>query len=421
MKLVDDLCSYCVRGERWPDSILQSLVQEAAGNEPAKAVAATKALFGDLIEQLCDAFEPQYCNTYAELFSQIIALVHPGVNPASLVERYERIRSPRRVTAQGVKRVFVLSRVTLGADVAVTSVLMDASKRAFPNAEIYFVGSSKAWELFAMDDRVWHLPLQYGRTATLRDRLAIWPELRKLLSRPDSVVIDPDSRLTQLGMLPVCPDENYYFFESRGYGGQSNRSLSELAADWCRETFGIEDAQPYIAPVIEESCPAEPFVAISLGVGENQAKRLADPFEEMLVRSLLDAGAFVVIDKGAPGEETGRVEKVLDRMPSYGDRVYAWEGAFAPFASMIARASMYVGYDSSGQHVAAAAGTPLAVIFKGFACERTIQRWRPSGPGKATVVRGDRLTPGRVLEEVVEAARQAGAFGPVRSSRPPLH
>ena len=339
-----------------------------------------------------------------------MALAEPGLDAAALVARYERIRQPRRVSQRQVKRIFVLSRVTLGADVAVTSVLMDAAKQAFPEAELYFVGSAKAWELFAMDDRVWHLPLQYGRAATLRERLAIWPELRSLVARPDSIVIDPDSRLTQLGMLPVCPEANYYFFESRGYGGGTDLTLQELAERWSRETFGVERAEAYLAPVAEESCPDGKFVAMSLGVGENPAKRLEDPFEEMLVRSVLDAGAYVVLDKGAPGEEMDRVNRILARVPDPRGRVYAWEGAFAPFASMVARAAFYLGYDSSGQHVAAAAGTPLAVVFNGFASERTVERWRPRGRAAVTVARGDRLTPGRVLEELVEAARQSGAF-----------
>ncbi|MCX6621899.1 MAG: hypothetical protein NTY38_12670, partial [Acidobacteria bacterium] len=315
--------SYCVRGERWPASILEELVEQATCDDRGRASAATSALFHDVIEHLSDTFEPRHCDTYAELFSQIVALVHPETDTNALLQRYQRIRRPRRAVQRDVKHVFVLSRVTLGADIAVTSVLMDAARQAFPDAAIHFVGSGKAWELFAMDGRVGHVPLHYGRTSTLRDRLGVWPELRRILSRPDSLVIDPDSRLTQLGMLPVCPEENYYFFESRAYGGEGDRSLSELAAGWSRETFGVENATPYIAPVSEKSCPEGKFVAISLGVGENQAKRLPDPFEEMLVRSVLDAGATVVIDKGAPGEEMDRVNRILDLMPSRHGRIHA--------------------------------------------------------------------------------------------------
>lgn len=410
MRLVDELRRYCAAGERWPDSLLHAVVEEAASSQPRMAAAVADALFRDLIEPLCDSFEPRNCDTYAELLAGIAGLLCPGASAAVLLDRYRRIRRPRRAPAAGIEQVFVLSRVTLGADVAVTSVMLDAAKRAFPSAPIGFAGSVKAWELFARDPRLRHVPVNYGRRAALVERLAIRDELEPILSVPRSLVIDPDSRLTQLGLLPVCPEENYFFFESRSYGGSGSRTLPELAAKWCEETFGIGDARPYLAPEVERSCPERPFVAISLGVGENQAKRLADPFEENLVRSVLEAGAFLVIDKGAPGEEFDRVERILGRVAAHAERIYAWQGAFAPFASMIARASMYIGYDSAGQHVAAATGTPLAVIFNGFAGERTVERWRPSGPGAATIVRGDRLAADQVLAEVMGAARRAGAF-----------
>src|SRR5580698_8207482 len=89
----------------------------------------------------------------------------------------------------------------------------------------------------------------YGRTGSLADRLAAWPKLG------NGIVIDPDSRLTQLGLLPVCPDENYYFFESRSYGGDSDASLPDLTRRWVAETFDIDDARPFIAPLSSSADP----------------------------------------------------------------------------------------------------------------------------------------------------------------------
>jgi ADP-heptose:LPS heptosyltransferase len=91
--------------------------------------------------------------------------------------------------------VYVLSRITLGADVAVTSVLLDAAKRRYPDAEIVFVAPRKNYELFQADPRVRHLPAPYPRGGMLMERLrasaSLWFD--------DGPVIDPDSRLTQLG------------------------------------------------------------------------------------------------------------------------------------------------------------------------------------------------------------------------------
>ncbi len=180
------------------------------------------------------------------LFAEAIA---PGES-AALVERYRRVRIPRARGRPSRAAVFVLSRVTLGADVAVTSVILDAAKRRFPDAGICLVGPRKNWELFAADPRIQHLPIDYRR-GTLRDRLAAWPELRAAFAEPDSIVIDPDSRLTQLGLLPVCPEERYYFFESRAYGGDGDDALPELTAAGLEQTLGIADAKPYVAPLAQ--------------------------------------------------------------------------------------------------------------------------------------------------------------------------
>ena len=269
------------------------LDRSAAGDPPAELPRAlaeegcADALFGVLVEGLGDRFEPALCHAYAHLFSQAVAYTIDGVDAAALVAHYEKVRQIRPVFGDP-RRVFVLSRVTLGADVAVTSVMLDAAKGRFPDAEILFVGPRKNYEMFAADPRIRHAPLAYRR-GSLSDRLAVWDELKTLLSAPDSVLIDPDSRLTQLGLLPVCAEECHHLFESRSYGGATDRPLPELAAAWAAETLGVTGARPYVAlgPLPQR----DPYIAVSLGVGENSAKRLEDPFEEELLRVLARTGA----------------------------------------------------------------------------------------------------------------------------------
>jgi hypothetical protein len=276
--------------------------------------------------------------------------------------------------------VFVLSRVTLGADVAIISVLLDAAKQVFPNARIYFAGPQKSWELFQADPRLHHLPVAYGRAGTLQDRLSIWPQLRQTVCLPDSIIIDPDSRLTQLGLLPICPEEDYYFFESRSHGADGGDSLSILARRWASETFGVADARPYIQTGLDA---AEFACTVSFGVGENPEKRLADPFEEELLKQLPRP---LLIDKGGGGEEAQRVERAVAKA---GSGIAMWDGSFAEFAAHIQKSKLYVGYDSAGGHVAAVCGVPLISIFAGFASERMFQRWRPTGPAPIHIVRAD--------------------------------
>ena len=67
---------------------------------------------------------------------------------------------------------------------------------------------------------------------------------------------------------------------------------------------------------------------------------------------------------------------------------------------MIARSKLYVGYDSAGQHVAAACGTPLIAVCAGFASPRMFSRWRPTGAGRIEAIRVDRPDPAAVIAEV---------------------
>jgi hypothetical protein len=374
----NQLLECCLRGEAWNDDLL----------ERSLAVDEGRAFFSIVVERLGDLFEPRLCETYRRLFADVVATVCP-----ELTARLRRDSSPKRAPATA-RRVYVLSRITLGADVAVTSVFLDAAKRRYPEAEIVFVAPRKNYELFEADERVRHWPSPYARTGTLQERLrasaALWLE--------DGLVIDPDSRLTQLGMIAACKEAGYLFFESRSYGGDGLDRLPELAARWAREVLGVEDARPYIAPLAPKEPPAD--ITVSLGVGENPAKGLGEDFERYVLRELDRTGASILVDKGGSEEERRRAEKVL--RPG----MRAHDGAFAPFAAQIAQSRLFVGYDSAAGHVASACGVPQIAIMNGFPSERMLARWRPNG----ILIRGDG---GDVLGEVREAVYRSM---PIRSS-----
>ncbi len=380
----EELLARAIAGER-PAELPRALLEEPCN----------QALFSILAEGLADRFEPALCDVYAQWFSQAIAAVVDGADAAALLARYRRVRRVRPVAGEP-SRVFLLSRVTLGADVAVTSVLLDAAKRRFPKAEIVFVGPAKNYELFAADPRIRHAGVAYRR-GSLRDRLAVRHDLAAILDAPDSLIIDSDSRLTQLGLLPICAEDRYHLFESRAYGGATSRPLPELAAAWAEETLGVAGARPFVALAAAPEHTAA--IAVSLGVGENPAKRLPDPFEEHLLRLLGQRDAAMSIDKGAGGEEAARVERAVQRS---GVRATFWDGSFAGFAAIIAASRLYVGYDSAGQHVAAAAGVPLISIFAGFSVPRMFDRWRPRANGGA-VIRVDRPDAAEALASVRRA------------------
>lgn len=342
-----ELLELCLRGESWSPELLGRAIAEDDG----------RALLSIVVERLADLFEPRLCDVYARLFTDVIARICPEMSPRT------RIVPGRAGLWPDSDRVSVLSRITLGADVAVTSVLLDAAKRRYSSAEIIFVGPRKNYELFEADPRIRHREVSYARGGTLAERLrasaSLWFD--------DGVVIDPDSRLTQLGLISVCDPQRYSYFNSRSYGGAGNERLPDLAARWAEDP----QARPYIATLPPEGPAAD--ITVSLGVGDNPAKRLSDDFERELLRMLAGTGASSLIDKGASPEERDRVERAM--LP--GMRTH--DGAFAPFAAQIAQSKLFVGYDSAAGHVASACGVPLISIAKGFASERMAARWRPGG------------------------------------------
>ena len=227
--------------------------------------------------------------------------------------------------------------------------------------------------------RIRHFAAPYARSGSLSESLrasaALWFD--------DGIVIDPDSRLTQLGLLTVSDPGRYFFFESRSYGSDTNHRLPDLASRWAREIFGVENARAFVAPLPVSGTASE--VTVSLGVGDNMSKRLDDNFERDLISMV--RGRSVLIDKGGTAEERARVDQVL--FP--GMRTH--DGTFAPFAAEIARSNLYMGYDSAGGHVASAGGVPQICIFAGAVSERFFHRWKPRGE----VIRGDQ---GDVLDQV---------------------
>lgn len=407
-RLAEQLLAQCLAGKTPALPEFMPLISLAAFGDPPLAQEASRALFGILAEGLADRFDPQLADTYARIFSHAIALVFPEADPSRLLERYQAVRRVRPFPEadHSVSEVVVLSRITLGADIAVTSVLLDAAKRRFPLARIRFAAPEKNWRLFSADPKLEWLPVSYGRVATLRERLAAGQALTPHLDRPGTIVLDPDSRLTQLGLLPVCPEENYYLFDSRSYGGDGSDPLPLLASRWAREVFGIPGCSPYMAPSDSPETPPAPFLTVNFGVGDNPRKRLPDPFEPELLRGLAAMGMPLLVDLGGSKEEEARVRRAVDRSKADAGQVQLWRGSFAALAACISRSRLYVGYDSGGQHAAAAAGTPLVTVFAGFPSERMLARWTPWGPGPKQIVRADSGTVSDILERTLAAARR---------------
>ena len=437
---------------------VEELCRLATSSEPGEARRGTDALFRGVVEPLADRFEPRLCDAYVELFTSVIdfcrrlpggraldrKLSDFGLNDRQdLRRRTDRVRRPSHFDLRQAacpRRIFVLSRVTLGADIAVTSVAAAKMKRFAPEAEIILVGGGKAASFFASDSRVSHLPIDYRRGGTLFDRLNAWITLTDAigaeidgLSNDEYLIVDPDSRLTQLGLLPVTGDDaGYYFLETRSFGSAGNTTdtppekpapeksipasaLSELTGLYLQNLFGgdAEPVFPYVSLPeadrdlgrrVHEAAEGVKGVkgkiaAVNLGVGSNEAKRVAGEFERELIGLLVGRGYRVLLDRGAGEEELARMDGLESLLVGRGVSVsrirqdhiepadvMTWEGSLSAFGGLIAGADLYVGYDSAAGHLAAALGVPVITVFAGAPNGRMRERWSPWGGSRTDVI-----------------------------------
>ena len=419
-----------------------------------------RALFPELIERLNDSFDPQACDTHDRIMAQVIdycrrlpegipidlALKGFGLEAeADLLVRKRSLSDARhRPDRRQVKKIIMLSRVTIGADVAVTSVILGRLKSLAPQAELVWIGPRKLAELYSGDRRLRLHPADYDRGGHLLDRLLSWlpllaaiEEESKGLGEGDLWIVDPDSRMTQLGMLPVMTqDRDYYHFESRRFRAPGGDRLSQLAARWCEEVWGKietpDQAHPYIALTEAQIAMGERIVAwlrgdgtksvvcLSFGVGGNSNKSLGEEFEGLLLGVLASRFALL-IDKGGSSEEHRMIERMTDRLRTAGKRVVAaregvllrdesegfdlmtWEGGIGSFAALVRASDQYVGYDSAGQHLAAAQGVPTLTIFVNSGSPLFARRWHPAGPGTIKVfpVLKNDLLPDDLIDAII--------------------
>lgn len=420
-------------------------------DEPALNQIAARALFGIVIERLCDDFEDLQTETYNRLICQITdylrrlpegaeldrELLQFGLaSEDDLYQRVEAMRLGRDVTIPPEikpQKVLVLSRVTIGADVAITSIICQRVLENYPDAEIVLLGNDKLRQLFASHPQVRVRALDYTRRGGLLERFNAWLTLLEAVraetasAAPGSfLLLDPDSRLTQLGVLPLTNDRYYRFFNSRGKpeypATASISSLTNLWLDWILgrreyrhpsvwlDAAGLAAAAALLGAHTQQGWN---IITLNLGVGGNDRKRVSDTFETELVLSLLrNEDNFVILDLGFGEEERARSERIIQAVRRQGiatqtagfadanridpgTRLLGMVCSVGEIAVLIAHSHEFIGYDSACQHIAAALGVKTYTVFAGTNNARFIRRWHASGPNRSEILFVDTITRGQ--------------------------
>ena len=460
--------------------VLDSYLGPALSPDPEAARNGTQRLFRDLIEPLGDSFLVGDRRLQQRVLARIVSRFrrlpqaqsfHERLNQLGLddedavVDRTRRLAEMKtRALPRRVKRVLIPSRVTLGADLLLTGAIVQTCLDAFPDAEIVFLGSRKNAALIAPgSSRFRTRELSYPRRGSLLERLLTWVDLVDAVSEEtlglsagrDCIVINPDSRFLQSGLLPVIPpgrEESAYFGWDPSVSGKVTEGRSQLAdlSRWLREMFWSHPRNPLRGPSLhlEDSVRSwaeemlaslnlgqDPFlVGMNLGVGGNPDKRIhrnretVSDFERRLVTGLLDQGATLVLDAGLGRDELEQARQLYREIGERGHgtarisggrllrdgpgrlpvRLVLFQGPVDEFGALLEQCRIYVGYDSLGQHLAGALNLDLVTVFGGHASPLFARRWRPGGSGRIRVIesgpgpfdtRSQAVLAGKVLAE----------------------
>ena len=423
-------------------------------DDPDLNSIAAEALFRIIIEALCDEFEDLQTETYNRVMAQLItfcrklpqgAELDQRLNnfglyqPRDLLTRIQHIRThkTKRLPLHNVKKILLLSRVTIGADVAITSIVIQRLASIYPHAEIVLIGGSKFNDIYGANSRVNFRAVNYHRNGGLLDRLASWHRVLEIVQMEsaqslsnETILVDPDSRLSQLGVLPLISTNRYFFFDSRSDASLNRQmSMAELTNSWLDQATGTDDFRyPKVWLEADNTrkaaalCAAlrrngaRRIVAVNFGVGGNPRKRLGSEFEYKLIETILQHPQTVILlDQGAGDEERRYITALMDKIKEKGSPtrhstfegcrdvdissgVFVLETQIGEIAAIISESDEYIGYDSACQHIAAAVQTPCLTIFAGSNNMRFVRRWSAFGRNRCRIVHVDTLNDPQAID-----------------------
>lgn len=413
-----------------------AIADAADSDDEATRGAGLGALFGGLVEPLNDGFTPAGRAAYARFFGRIVwrvatrtpalltALVASGITTeAALLARHARIRAGTTTLPAAVQRIVVLSRVTIGADILLSSVVLQRLHQRYPQAELVLLGDGKLQGLFAGLPKVRIRPISYARRGPLRERLASWQNVVTAVAEERAdLVVAPDSRLDQLGLLPVGDDTRYLLWENLQGEGAPPQSLALLLDGWLARTLGLP-MSPAIAPsvafdpatgIVRERLRAAfgpaPLAAVKLDHGGNPAKALQKAAEVLILRRLRERGWRILLDRGFGTDELANSDALLAELGwtavdiddsgkglgrpvgelapgSLADApLIRFHGSISGWAAALATCGHALSYDSVGHHLAGALGVAVTVAFTGHSDPAFPVAWQPRGRGSVQVV-----------------------------------
>ena len=295
-------------------------------------------------------------------------------HPALLVARYERVRRTAPDRGQAAARVRALAR---HAGRRCRGHQRPARRRqaALPERRNRVRRPAQEFELFAAEPHCSHAAVEYRRGG-LRERLAVWDELQSSRRLPG--LPGPRSRLAPHPTRPAARLRRGSLPPLRKplpTAARSDRHLPDLAAAWAQETLGVRTARSRTSPLGQAAGTSHALHRREPGSRRESGQAPARPVRSANCSHCSPHRPAARASIGAPAAKRRSASSAPSTSPARAPP--SGKDRFAGFARVIAGSSLYVGYDSAGQHVAAACGVPLISIFAGFPAPRMFHRWRP--------------------------------------------
>ena len=414
---------------------VEALAETADSADETLRAAGLSALFGGLVEPLNDGFTPAGRAGYARWFAHACWLVGTrapriaaqlaafGIaDEAALHARYQAARHAPAAAPRTARTICILSRVTIGADLLLTTVALQRLRQAYPDAELVVLGDGKLQALIGGFPGVRVRAIAYGRRGPLRERLASWlTVVEALAAEAADLVVAPDSRLDQLGILPVGLDAaRYHLWENvlpDGVAQSLARALDANLAAWLGlDPTPVEPRTALDAPTLAQhrrlsaALGQRPIAAVKLDHGGNPAKALPRAAEVAALRHMRAHGWRILLDRGFGAAELANSDALLadigwtavdvdDSTHGLGlplaelapgalaaADVIRFHGSIGGWAAACACCGVTLSYDSVGHHLAAGLGVPVVTAFTGHHDPRFAVAWKPHGPGAVTLV-----------------------------------
>lgn len=405
-------------------ALADHLADLADETDEAISKKACAALFSQVVEAWNDRFEPAGRALYQRYFGRIVhrsclrqknlatVLQEDGVFEEEIFLARAKAVAQIHPVQSHPKCVLVPSRVTVGADVLLTSVLLQHLHRAWPQAKILLAGDAKLAGLFGGMENLEIAPLSYQRRGPLSQRLAAWLPLRQMvLDRQVDAVFNPDSRLDQLGLLPLGRSARYHLWQTLEPDPAHPKSLSVHLDAWCRKVIPssgesiaprlfFDEKTKGIAALLGPQLAQKPTLAVKLDFGGNDLKGLPQEREVQILKAAHAKGWRILLDRGFGADELARNEILtqalrlphvdidLDNPP---DQIPAVPliratASIAAWAAALLGCRKALAYDSAGHHLAAALDVPLVTIFTGHPHKDFPIAWQPRGRGQIDLV-----------------------------------